>query len=99
MTLAFKLKRRDAPVQFDFKIDGQPATQQTYIGKMLSMPVTMPFTDWDSVDDGDGKAEPDTRPEPPYFLVWLSKAGFESETAMELDDETEKELRSLGYIQ
>jgi hypothetical protein len=97
--LAFKLRRKDAPVQFDFKIDGKPATQQTYIGKTLSSPVTMPFTDWDSVDDGDSKAEPETRPEPPYFIVWLSKAGFEGETAMELDEETEKELRSLGYIQ
>jgi arylsulfatase A-like enzyme len=99
LTLAFKLKRKDAPVEFDFKIDGQRVAQQTFIGKALSMPVTMPFTDWDSVDDGDSKAEPDMRPKPPYFLVWLSKAGFESETAMELDEETEKELRSLGYIQ
>jgi arylsulfatase A-like enzyme len=99
VTLAFKLRRKDAPIEFEFQIDGEAATQHTFIGKTLSMPVTMPFTDWDSVDDGDSKAEPDQRPKPPYFLVWLSKGGFGSETAMELDDETEQELRSLGYIQ
>ncbi|MFH1311767.1 MAG: sulfatase [Candidatus Eisenbacteria bacterium] len=99
LTLAIKLRRKDAPIQFDLKIDGEPATQRTFIGNALSRPVTMPFTDWDSVDDGDSKTEPDTRPKPPYFLIWLSKAGFKSETTMELDDETEMELRSLGYVQ
>jgi hypothetical protein len=82
-----------------FKIDGRAATERTFMGSALRRPVTMPFTDRDSPDDGSGKAEPDGRPRPPYFLVWLSKAGFEGESAMDLDDETEKELRSLGYIQ
>ena len=99
LTLAVKLRRKDAQIRFDFKIDGEAATERTFIGRELSRPVTMPFTEQDSPDDGGAKAEPDGRPEPPYFLVWLSKAGFGGETTVELDEETEEELRSLGYIQ
>jgi hypothetical protein len=99
LTLAVKLRRKDAQIRFDFKIDGQAATERTFIGKDLARPVTMPFTDQDSPGDGGAKAEPEGRPEPPYVLVWLAKAAFEGETTLEMDEETEKELRSLGYIQ
>jgi arylsulfatase A-like enzyme len=97
--LAFKLRRTDAQIRFDFKIDGEPAAERTFIGASLLVPLTMPFIEQDVPGAEADKGEPTTRPDPPYCLVWLAKSRFDSERVMELDEETRRELRSLGYIQ
>jgi arylsulfatase A-like enzyme len=97
--LVFKLRRTDAHIRFDFRIDGKPATEQTFIGSSLLRPIIMPFVEQDPGDQGGGKGEPTTRPDPPYCLVWLAKARYGSRRTIELDEETKQELRSLGYIQ
>jgi arylsulfatase A-like enzyme len=99
--LAFKLRRKEAPIRFDFRIDSEPATECTYVGASLLKPVTMPFIEQDApqAQAGADKGEPLNRPDPPYCLVWLAKTGYGTGRTVELDEETEHELRSLGYIQ
>jgi arylsulfatase A-like enzyme len=97
--LAFKLHRKEAPIRFDIRIDGEPAAECTYVGAQLLKPVTMPFIEQDSPEAETDKGEPVSRPDPPYCLVWLAKAGYGTGRTIELDEETEQELRSLGYIQ
>ncbi len=99
--LAFKLRRTDAPIRFDLRIDSQPATERTYVGASLLKPVTMPFIEQDApqAEAEADKGEPPNRPDPPYCLVWLAKTGYGTGRTIELDEETEHELRSLGYIQ
>jgi arylsulfatase A-like enzyme len=99
--LAFKLMQPSAPVGFDLKIDGEPAVPGTYIGRDLAQPVAMPFTEKTPSSNKDTRdlGEPDRRPDPPYCLIWLYRSRYADEQAMELDEATERELRSLGYIQ
>lgn len=101
ITLAFKLMLPKAPVEFDLKIDGRPATRATFIGEDFARPATMPFIEKRPPPDSEDSAldEPDSRPETPYYLVWLYRSRYRQESAIELDRETERELRSLGYIQ
>jgi arylsulfatase A-like enzyme len=99
ITIAVKLRRTDAVIAFDFRMDGGPATANTFIGQDLLRPVTMPFTEQDEKVPDQDKGEPRTRPDPPYFLVWLAEAQYGADITIELDEETEQELRSLGYVQ
>jgi arylsulfatase A-like enzyme len=101
LLLAFKLMQPAAPVEFDLKIDGEPAIRTSFIGADLAQPMAMPFTEKASpADNGaDTLGEPDHRPQGPYCLVWLHRSGYGEESAIELDPNTERELRSLGYIQ
>jgi hypothetical protein len=99
VTLAVRLSRRDAPMWIDLKIDGEPAIHRTFVGGSLTNPGDMPFRVQDSPDEEPAETKPTHKPEPPYFLVWLSKPAHGGDTTIELDDQTEKELRSLGYIQ
>jgi arylsulfatase A-like enzyme len=99
ITLALKLRRKDAPMGFYFRIDGEPAIERTYIGESLQRPAAMPFSERDAPMSPSDKGEPTTRPDPPYILVWLSKNEYGGDTTIELDEETRNELRSLGYIQ
>jgi arylsulfatase A-like enzyme len=99
--LAFKLMLAKAPVEFNLKIDGRPAIQGTFIGENLARPAAMPFIEKRPPPESEDSAidEPDERPETPYCLVWLYRSRYQQESAIELDRETERELRSLGYIQ
>jgi arylsulfatase A-like enzyme len=101
LVLAFKLMQAKAPIEFDLKIDGSPAVNRSFIGRSLEQPVTMPFTENAPAPNSDDSSlgEPDGRPEGPYCLVWLYRSRYQEESAIELDAETERELRSLGYIQ
>ena len=99
--LAIKRKRVDAPLGFDFKIDGKPALNETYIGVGLVNPESMPFNLADAPDSSGLVAvgEPAKRPKPPYVLVWLEKSGYGEHPMVELDEETRRQLHSLGYLQ
>jgi hypothetical protein len=99
VTLAFKLNRPDVPVQFDFSIDGLPATGQTYIGESLLQPVTMPFTEQKPDKERRHTGTLGRRPNPPYLLVWHYDPGYQEDLEVDLDEETREELRSLGYVQ
>ena len=87
------------PVQFDLKIDGVRVGTTTYIGESAVQPGDMPFT----IGAAKGRAKSAGRPRgdltPPYVLMWYEEGRYRGETAIKLDEETTKELRSLGYIQ
>jgi arylsulfatase A-like enzyme len=100
VTLAFKVNLDRIPVTFYFKIDGMPAASGTFLGESLSTPVETPFT----IGSSRGRVNSRGRPSsgdltPPYVLLWYSESRYRGETAIKLDEETTKELRSLGYIQ
>jgi hypothetical protein len=99
LTLAFKPGKNRVPIVFDLWIDGKPAIRNTSIGRSLSQPVTMPFTEQIEQGLAAAEGEPDTRPRSPYCLVWLYRSGYREGSPVELDEETKQELRSLGYIQ
>jgi choline-sulfatase len=99
VTLAFKVYPERFPVDFDLKIDGRSAAEQTYLGESLEPAGTMPF----SVKGRRGRVKspgrPARTPEPPYILVWYESGRYGGDTPVKLDEETKRELRSLGYIQ
>ncbi|MFH1312447.1 MAG: sulfatase [Candidatus Eisenbacteria bacterium] len=97
--LAFKVDLERIPVTFYFEIDGTPAATSTFLGESLSPPMEMPFT----IKGGKSRTRSPGRPPgdltPPYIRLWYRESGYSGETAIKLDEETTKELRSLGYIQ
>jgi hypothetical protein len=101
VTLALKLMQPKASVKFDLSIDGRPAVRNSFIGADLAQPMTMPFEEKPPPPDSDDTSlgEPGERPETPYCLIWLYRSRYQAESAIELDPDTERELRSLGYIQ
>jgi arylsulfatase A-like enzyme len=100
MLLAFKATPAEIPLEFDLKIDGQPALASTYLGASLESPTEMPFRQRPKRDNIKARGKPARRPpESPYIAVWVSENVFRGETALDLSEETRRELRSLGYIQ
>jgi arylsulfatase A-like enzyme len=100
MLLAFKATPAEIPLTFDLRIDGEPALAATYLGASLEKPDDMPFTQRAKREGIKARGRPGHRPpETPYIAVWVSENVFKGETALDLSDETRKELRSLGYIQ
>jgi hypothetical protein len=99
VTLAFKADPVQIPPEFDFRIDGEPALDRTYLGETLEKADAMPFTQKGRRAKVRSLAGPADRPEPPYFLVWYEESRYSGDTAIKLDEETKKELRALGYIQ
>jgi arylsulfatase A-like enzyme len=98
MRLALKPGSDRTPLSFDFRIDGRPTLDRIFLGESLTRPEKMPFVQrsWR------GKlslGEPSRRPEPPYILVWHRGSKYKSQNRIELDEETKKEFRALGYIQ
>lgn len=99
LTLAVKARPDNLPVNFDLAIDGVPAVGETYLGPSLGNLGHMPFTQKASKPNLKSRGVPEERPSPPYFLVWLSEGQYRGETAIEMNEETKKELRAIGYIQ
>ncbi len=97
--LAFKSAPEKFPLMFDFQMDGRPATAHTYLGSSLAQPDSMPFAQHPGKTTCRSRGEPSSRPKAPYVLVWMSESGYEGDTAVNLSDQTKKELRSLGYVQ
>jgi arylsulfatase A-like enzyme len=97
--LAFKVDLPYNPLRFNLSIDGTPAAERTFIGKRMMTPDAVPFTMTAERRDSASVAEPDRRPKPPYFLVWNRMSRYRAEAAVRLDENTKKQLRSLGYIQ
>jgi arylsulfatase A-like enzyme len=99
LLLAFKTYPERFPVEFDFTIGGRSAAASTFLGEALENPDTMPFT----VGARRGRVRSAGRPqghhEPPYVLVWYEESSYRGDTSIQLDEETKKELRALGYIQ
>jgi arylsulfatase A-like enzyme len=100
MLLAFKATPSEIPLRFDLAIDGQPAASSTYLGAALEQPDSMPFLQKAKREKAKARGKPGRRPpETPYIAVWLSENVFRGDTAVNLTEETKRELRSLGYIQ
>jgi arylsulfatase len=99
LTIALKASPDNIPLHFEFAIDGEPAVNETYLGESLENLGTMPFTQRANKPNLKSEGKPERRPPPPYFLVWLSEGTYRGETAIELNEETRRELRAVGYIQ
>lgn len=99
LTLAIKAGPDNVPIEFDLAFDGRPAPQQTYLGESLASLGRMPFTQRANKPRLKSRGVPLGRPDPPYFLVWLTQGRFRGETAIDINEETRKELRAIGYIQ
>jgi hypothetical protein len=97
--LAFRVEPERIPVEFDFRIDGDAATGATFLGASLAGPEEMPFTQNGKRPQALSEGRPAPTLTPPYILVWFEKAAYRGETFLNLDEETRKELRALGYIQ
>ncbi len=98
-TLAFRAKPKRVPVKFDFAIDGHPATDVTFLGRALVNPAEMPFIQKGKRSKTLSEGRPTGALSAPYILVWFEEATYRGDTFLKLDEETRKELRSLGYIQ
>jgi arylsulfatase A-like enzyme len=98
LTLAFKADPRRVPLTFDLTIDGQPATDRTFLGESLAQAGEMPFTQ-KRARQAESEGTPTGRPDTPYFLVWHTGSAFQDEKPVRLDEEIKQELRALGYIQ
>ena len=81
-------------------IDGNAALENTYLGAGLEKPAEMPFSQKAKREGIKARGRPGRRPpESPYIAVWITENVFRGDTALDLSDETRRELRSLGYIQ
>lgn len=94
--LAFKVDPPRMALEFNFLLDGEPATGATYIGEELTRPETMPFT-----PRGARKklAKPASHPGAPCFLIWHTGGYGKGRRPVKLDRDVKRDLRSLGYIQ
>jgi hypothetical protein len=103
MTLVFTLETERKPVQFDISLDGKPALENTYLGRSLSKPATMPFVEALAEEEAGSAAGqgngPGKRPEPPYVLIWRSEGTYRGDTEVKLDPEMRRQLRAVGYVQ
>jgi len=99
LVLAFKTEKSRVTVEFDIRIDGEPAASHVYIGRSVMNPASMPFTVRSAAEGVEGRAGAEAMPGPPYCLIWMDRTSYGEEATVELDDETRRELRSLGYIQ
>jgi arylsulfatase A-like enzyme len=98
VTLAFQAAPRMVPVEFNFAMDGRPADTVTYLGEDLARPGSMPFKEKGG-KVGTSVGAPANRPDEPYIMVWHTGSMFEPGTQVELGEDTERQLRALGYIQ
>jgi arylsulfatase A-like enzyme len=99
LTLAFKVEPKGAPIEFDFAIDGEPALERTFMGRVLERPAHMPFIRRGGLAAAKLAGNPSSRPTPPYVLVRYHKYRYSEESAVKLTEQTKRELRAIGYIQ
>jgi arylsulfatase A-like enzyme len=96
--LAFKVNPKRTGLTFDIRIDGQPATDRTFLGPDLSNPSRMPFKA-KSTRQAPTRGVPESKPQTPYVLVWHAGNELQPDTPVKLSDDTREGLRALGYIQ
>jgi arylsulfatase A-like enzyme len=100
LTLAFKTHAPPAlAVKFDLRIDGKPAPERIYMGEAMKQPRSSTFLVGSGHVGKKAWGEPTGKPSPPYFLVWRVEGRQAPQTAAPLTEDTERELRALGYIQ
>lgn len=86
-------------LEFDFRIDGEPAPEQTFLGESLRSPQSMPFSRRQSRAKTETPGGPARRPDPPYFVVWQCSGRHGALLPVDLKDDLKADLRALGYIQ
>jgi arylsulfatase A-like enzyme len=99
LDLVFQSSPTRYPVTFELRIDGDPATNITFLGSDLVPPDGMPFVQAPGKPTCRSRGEPSTRPQPPYMVIWLSGAGYGEEVGATLNDSTKRQLRALGYLE
>jgi arylsulfatase A-like enzyme len=99
LTIAFQPASGQSPVQFDLYIDGESASSRTFIGRSMERPVTMPFLESMENLEAPAIGRPRREPDGPYFHVWVSPTPYREDAAIDLDEETTRELKSVGYLQ
>jgi arylsulfatase A-like enzyme len=86
-------------VEFDLRIDGEPAPERTFLGESFKSPQTMPFSRRKLRAKTKAASGPAGRPDAPYFVVWHSSGGHGPVLSADLGDDLKADLRALGYIQ
>ncbi|MFC1800376.1 hypothetical protein ACFL2Z_05690, partial [Candidatus Eisenbacteria bacterium] len=99
LTIAFQPASLKAPVEFDLYIDGEPASSRTFIGRSIERPVTMPFLESMENLEAPAIGRPLREPDGPYFHVWVKPTPYREDAGIDLDEETTRELKSVGYLQ
>jgi hypothetical protein len=99
LTLAFKVEPKSSPIEFNIAIDGESATEKTFVGRALDRPDHMPFTRRGGMAAARIAGRPSSQPTPPYALVRYYKYRYSEESVVNLTGQTKRELRALGYIQ
>jgi hypothetical protein len=99
LTLAFRAHPPNIPVAFDFKIGGRSAPGRAFLGENLQPAEELPVTVKAKRARVKSPRRPELRSDPPYLLVWYEESLYGGDTTFDLDEETKRELRSLGYIQ
>jgi arylsulfatase A-like enzyme len=99
LTIAFQPASLKSPVQFDLYIDGEPASSRTFIGKSMERPLTMPFLESMENLEAPAIGRPLREPDGPYFHVWVRPTPYSEDSGIDLDEETTRELKSVGYLQ
>ena len=99
LMIAFQPASLKSPVQFDLYIDGEPASSRTFIGRSMERPVTMPFLESMENLEAPAVGRPLREADGPYFHVWVKPTPYREDAAIDLDEETTRELKSVGYLQ
>lgn len=99
LLLAFKTKPSNIPITFNLSIDDKKASGRTYIGSSHLPANEIPLTLKPAKPRVISEGRPEGDIEAPYFLIWYDPSPYSEQTHFILDEETKRELRSLGYIQ
>ncbi len=100
VTMGFKIHiPRDIPAGFNIRIDGKPATTETFIGESMVNPEHIPFRIPARRARTESASGPLERPQAPYILVWHVEGRYGGDIPANLSEDVKKDLRALGYIQ
>ena len=72
---------------------------RTFIGRSMERPVTMPFLESMENLEAPAIGRPLREPDGPYFHVWVKPTLYREDSEIDLDEETTRELKSVGYLQ
>ena len=86
-------------VSFDFRIDGRSEPERIFFGESLSPADETPLALRRRSCLVRQPAGPAGRPSPPYGLIWHTPPSHRGDTTIELNEQTKRELKALGYIQ
>ena len=103
-SLFLQTSRPDAPLQADFAINGQHSTKMVFLGKDRQHPSQLPVSIPPSIPPVDPLIQKPLATDKPGFYVFRHQSSAGGQTAKpgkveSLDEQTIRQLKSLGYLQ